>query len=51
MNLCHMLGIDYNNLKGEYFNLFRKEVLKTEDDLRSYDLLKLIIENIEDVLK
>ncbi len=50
-NICHMLGIDYKNLIGEYFNLFRNEVLGISMVPKSYDLLKVIIDNIDEVLK
>lgn len=51
MNLCHMLGIDYRNLSGSYFDTFRKQVIPDFNDTGSYDLLKAIINNIDDVLK
>jgi len=51
MNLCHMLGVDYKNLSGDYFREFREDVLKMYTPPRSYDLLKGIIEHIDDVLK
>lgn len=50
-NLCHMLGVHYNNLSGEYFDRFRTEILKFDDVPRSYDLLNAIVDNIDDVLK
>ena len=49
-NLCHMLGIDFNNIKGEYFNDYRKEVFGTSEcNFSSYNLVELIIENMEKV--
>ena len=27
-NLCHLLGIDFQNIKGEYFEEYRKNVLE-----------------------
>ena len=51
MNLCHMLGIDYKNLSGSIFDTFRKQVIPDFNDTGSYDLLKAIINNIDDVLK
>ena len=49
-NLCHMLGIDYNNIKGEYFENYRSTVLGTNcQNLSSYELLELILENAEKV--
>lgn len=50
MNLCHMLGIDYKNLSGDYFDSFRRKILP-EYQGGSYNLLKAIIDNIDDVLK
>ena len=50
-NICHMLGIDYKNLTGEYFEKFRSEVLGVSSSIKSYDLLKAIIDNIDEVLK
>lgn len=49
-NLCHMLGIDYNNIKNEYFSMYRKKVFGTSNDnFTSYNLLELIINNAEKV--
>ena len=49
-NLCHMLGIDYNNIKSEYFNNYRESVFGTSaDDFNSYTLLELIIENMDKI--
>ena len=49
-NLCHMLGIDYQNIKGDYFNVYRREVFNTDaSDMTSLQLLELIIENMERV--
>lgn len=50
-NICHMLGIDYKNLTGEYFEKFRSEILGVSSSIKSYDLLKAIIDNIDEVLK
>lgn len=50
MNLCHMLGIDYKNLSGEYFDSFRQLILP-EYQNGSYNMLKSIIDNIDNVLK
>lgn len=50
-NLCHMLGIDYSNIKGEFFNRYRAEVFGTSyADFTSYELLELLIENKEKVV-
>lgn len=50
-NLCHLVGIDYKNLTGEYFDYYRAEVLKLDRIPRAYDLLQSIIDNFDDVLK
>ncbi len=51
-NLCHMLGIDFNNLRGEYFNDYRLNVLGTgSQNLSSYELLQLILEHAEQVAR
>ena len=45
-NLCHMMGIDYQNIKSAFFEMYRKEVLGLDTtDITSYDLLELILEN------
>lgn len=51
-NICHMLGIDFKNLSGDYFKNFRKEILHfdPEKGITSYELLKLLIDNINGVL-
>lgn len=49
-NLCHMFGIDYKNIKGLYFDECRKDVFGTSaTDFSSFDLLNMIVENIEKV--
>ena len=51
-NLCHMLGIDYKNIKGEYFREYRKRILGTEaSDFSSYDLLTHLIEKMHEVVE
>ncbi len=51
-NLCHMLGIDYKNIKGDYFANYRRNVLGTSsENLASYELLELLIENSEKVIE
>ena len=50
-NICHMLGIDYKNTMGDFFAKYREEVLKIDNTITSYELLKTIIKNIEEVLK
>ena len=50
-NLCHMLGIDHSNIKGDFFNKYRTEVFGTSNaDFTSYDLVELLIENKEKVV-
>ena len=49
-NLCHMVGIDYNNLSNEYFTKYRSEVLGIKsDDITSYELLEEILANKEKI--
>ena len=49
-NLCHMVGIDFNNIRGSYFDEYRKKVFNTETtDFSSYDLLEMILENSDKV--
>lgn len=50
-NLCHMLGVDYKNLAGDYFRAFREDILGVHSNVRSYDLLKAILEHADDILK
>lgn len=45
-NMCHMMGIDYNNIKGEYFDNYRQDAFGTSaTDISSFQLLELILEN------
>ena len=49
-NLCHMLGIDFNNIKGDYFNEYRQKAFGTSSsDFTSYDLLCEIIDNMDKI--
>ena len=49
-NLCHMLGIDFNNVKGDYFNKYRQEAFgNSSNNFNSYDLVELILDNMEKV--
>ena len=51
-NLCHMFGIDYNNIKDPYFKKYRKSVLKiTNDDFTSLELLEAILNNKDKVIE
>ena len=49
-NLCHLLGIDYKNLIGQYFDYYRYSVLKLDDVPKSFDLLTRIIDNFDAVI-
>ncbi len=49
-NLSHIFGIDYKNLKDDYFQSFRKDVLKLGSVPTSYDLLQSILEHKDAVL-
>lgn len=51
MNLCHMLGIDYRYLTDERFTDFRRDILGLGPNLKSFEVLKAIIEHIDDVLE
>ena len=45
-----MFGIDFDNIKGDYFNKFRKDVFGISDsNFDSYGLVELIINNMEKV--
>ena len=49
-NLPHMLGIDYNDIKGNSFYEARKNVFNTESiDFKANDLLEMIIDNMEKI--
>lgn len=51
-NLCHMLGIDFTNIKGDYFNRYRKEVFgDSANNFNSYDLVELILDNMDKVAR
>lgn len=52
-NLCHMLGIDFQNIMGQVFNNYRKDVfgVNPETSLTSYDLLSLILEHSDKVIE
>lgn len=50
-NLCHMLGVDYKNLSGDYFKDFRINILGTNASLKSYELLNLLVDKIDKVLE
>lgn len=52
-NLCHILGVDYKNLSGDYFDDYRESVLNIKPGMvfGSYDLLNIIVSNLEKVFK
>lgn len=51
-NLCHMLGIDYKKIKGEYFDNYRREHLGiTTSSFTSFELLESILEHADEVIK
>lgn len=52
-NLCHILGVDYKNLIGDYFDDYRERVLNIKPGMvfSSYDLLNIIVSNLEKVFK
>ena len=50
-NLCHLIGIDYKNLTGDYFDIYRQEVLGLDYIPRAYELLKSIVNNFDAVLE
>ena len=51
-NLCHMLGIDYQNIKNNYFEQYRKEVLGFESiSFTSINLLEAIFEYSDKVVE
>lgn len=51
MNLCHMLGVEYKNLAGDYFRDFREDVLKIHNRPRAYELLNALVDHIDDILE
>lgn len=48
-NLCHLLGIDYKNIRGSYFDDYRKKAFGSLADMSSYELIELIIDNMDKV--
>ena len=49
-NLCHMLGVDFSNIRNDYFTDFRLEAFGNSSSVfTSFDLLELIFENMEKV--
>jgi len=49
-NLCHMLGIDYSNIKGPFFKGARKKLFNVNtDNFTSFDLLEMILENADKI--
>ena len=45
------MQIDYKNIMGDFFTRYREDVLKIDNTTTSYELLKTIIGNIDNVLK
>lgn len=50
-NLCHMLGIDYSNIKNDYFDNYRQNVLGLGKKFSSINLLEAILENSDKVIQ
>lgn len=50
-NLCHMLGIDYKNLTGDYLEEYKEDILGINGSVSSYDLLSTVIKKTEDILR
>ena len=51
-NLCHLLGIDYNNIKGEYFDDYRRDILNMESsNFTSFELLESILEHSDKIIQ
>ena len=49
-NFCHMMGIDFSNIRKEYFDQYRQNVFNTSySDFTSYELVEMIIENMDKV--
>lgn len=49
-NICHLLGIDFKNLRDDYFEEYRKEVLGLNGLFDAVDLIDSIVENKDKVL-
>ena len=49
-NICHLLGIDYLNLAGSYFDEYRKKTLGLSEKFNAVDLVDAIVENRDKVL-
>ena len=50
-NLCHLLGIDYKNISSDYCDSYRERVLKIDYIPKSYELLLILLDHLDDVLK
>ena len=51
-NLCHMLGIDFPNIKCDFFEPFRKKVLGIKtNSFSSYELLEMIIDKADKIIE
>ena len=52
INLCHLFGVDYNNIKGEYFDSYRRDVLNLETtSFSSFDLFETILEYSDKIIE
>ena len=51
-NLCHMLGIDYQNIKSDFFDEYRRNILNIQtQSFTSLELLESILEHSDKVVK
>lgn len=51
-NLCHMLGIDYQNLKSDFFDSYRNNILNINTpNFTSFELLEAILEYSDKVIE
>ena len=49
-NLCHMFGIDYKNIRNEFFSKYRRNILSlSNESFTSFELLNAILDNFEKV--
>lgn len=49
-NLCHMLGIDYSNIKDPFFKESRAKLFNVKtDNFSSFELLEMILENADKI--
>ena len=51
-NLCHMLGVDFNNIKCDVFDSYREYAFGSKDvNYGSFGLLELIFENMDKIVE